>query len=264
MPTTYTHYRFGKDVYSQLSLSAQETIDRYRGLYDIGLHGPDLLFYYNALTKNPVNQAGSAIHQKPGREFFENAKSVLNVTTAQEPSMAYVYGVLCHFALDSNCHPYIEQMVRECGISHSAIEAELDRFFMEKDGHEPLSYKPTGHLIPCAFHARVISPFFPHVETNKILTCIRSMVFYCNCFVIPDQFRRRLIFMLLKWIGSQHRRDMFLSYEKIPECVPLCLRLEELYQHAIKDAAELIQNYEDYLAGNALLDKRFDHTFGET
>ena len=45
MPTTYTHYRFGKDVYKQLDISAQEMVDSFRGLYDNGLHGPDLLFY---------------------------------------------------------------------------------------------------------------------------------------------------------------------------------------------------------------------------
>ena len=61
MPTTYTHYRFGKDVYKQLDISAQEMVDSFRGLYDIGLHGPDLLFYYQALSKNPVNQTGFAM-----------------------------------------------------------------------------------------------------------------------------------------------------------------------------------------------------------
>ena len=47
MPTTYAHYRFGKEVTEALPRGLQNTIEYHRDLYDIGLHGPDILFYYN-------------------------------------------------------------------------------------------------------------------------------------------------------------------------------------------------------------------------
>lgn len=264
MPTTYAHYRFGKDVYERLPDSLKESIDEYRGLYDIGLHGPDLLFYYKALTKNPINQKGFAMHERPGQEFFQAAAPIADAMTDSSPARAYLCGFLCHFALDSNCHPYVEQMVRETGVTHSAIEAELDRYFMEKDGHDPLSYHPTGHLIACPFHARVIARFFPGIGNREIETCIRSIRFYCNLLVVPGRFRRALTYTVMKLGGcSQSIRDMVIRYQKIPACIPLCIRLEELYQKAVADAVELIQNFQEYMDGNSVLDKRLEHTFGE-
>ena len=54
MPSTYAHRRFGADVLERLPAELQEKIAPYRELYDIGLHGPDLLFYYHAAKSNPV------------------------------------------------------------------------------------------------------------------------------------------------------------------------------------------------------------------
>lgn len=204
------------------------------------------------------------MHQKPGRDFFEYAKSVQKTTTAPKPSMAYLYGFLCHFALDSNCHSYIEQTARKLPLSHSAIEAELDRFFMEKDGFNPIKYRPTAHLNPCIFHARVIAPFFPGIGDKKILSCIRSIRFYCNRLVIPSPFLRRLTSAALRLSqSSESTRDMIIRYEKIPECIPVCLHLESLYETAVADAVELIENWTRYVTDCAPLDKRFEHTFGE-
>lgn len=262
MPTTYTHYRFGRDVCRQLPLSVQEAIDEYQGLYDLGVHGPDLLFYYKALTKNPVNRTGSDIHAKAGYLFFEPAARQVKAMADPEPAMVYLYGFLCHFTLDSFCHPYIEQMSRSQGITHSAIEAELDRFFLEKDGYSPLSYRPIKHLVPCIFHARVVAPFFPGIGVRKILTCMKSQPFYLSLLVVPGPARNKLA-RRIAGLKSKSLADMIMPYEKIPACIPMNLHMETLYGQAVSAAVELIQNYMAYLDGNAPLDQRFHHTFGE-
>ena len=66
MPSTYAHRRFGADVLVQLPRELREKITPYRPLYDMGLHGPDLMFYYRALQSNPVNRLGNAMHEQPG------------------------------------------------------------------------------------------------------------------------------------------------------------------------------------------------------
>ena len=71
MPSTYAHRRFGADVLVQLPRELREKITPYRPLYDMGLHGPDLMFYYRALQSNPVNRLGNAMHEQPGRVFPE-------------------------------------------------------------------------------------------------------------------------------------------------------------------------------------------------
>lgn len=39
MPTTYAHYKFGKEVISALPEAASRTVENHRELFDIGLHG---------------------------------------------------------------------------------------------------------------------------------------------------------------------------------------------------------------------------------
>ena len=78
MPSTYAHRRFGADVLERLPAELQEKIAPYRELYDIGLHGPDLLFYYHAAKSTPVSALGNAMHEQPGAVFFERARGVVN------------------------------------------------------------------------------------------------------------------------------------------------------------------------------------------
>ena len=84
MPSTYAHRRFGADVLVQLPRELREKITPYRPLYDMGLHGPDLMFYYRALQSNPVNRLGNAMHDEPGRKFFDPARRVVHEEAARE------------------------------------------------------------------------------------------------------------------------------------------------------------------------------------
>lgn len=275
MPTTYAHYRFGRDVYKRLPLQAQTIIQSHGGLYNIGLHGPDLLFYYKIYKKNPVSQTGFAMHKQSGRIFFEQAAQVMKKRYKKRPAgkgfsflaaskYAYLFGFLCHFALDSNCHPYVERMVRETGITHSEIEAELDRDLMIRDGLNPMVCRPTAHLRPKMFYGSIISGFFPDISPGQIVTSIRSMRFCCN-LLAPSG--RKLRFILLRFLKGTPLpatvREMIIKEHPNPTCASITKELERRYLLAIQDAAELIVNFMDHVENGASLDCRLDHTFGE-
>ena len=51
MPTTYAHDRFGREVYEQLPANLKKIIRENKKLYLIGLHGPDIFFYYHPFSK---------------------------------------------------------------------------------------------------------------------------------------------------------------------------------------------------------------------
>ena len=127
MPTTYAHYKFGKEVISALPRPLRSTVENHRELFDIGLHGPDILFYYHPMKRNTVNGQGYDLHDKPADLFFRHAAETVKKAEDPAAARAYIYGVICHFALDSECHPYVEKMIHESGISHSEIEMEFDR-----------------------------------------------------------------------------------------------------------------------------------------
>ena len=50
MPTTYAHDRFGREVYEQLPVNLKKIIRENKKLYLIGLHGPDIFFYYHPFS----------------------------------------------------------------------------------------------------------------------------------------------------------------------------------------------------------------------
>lgn len=148
MPSTYAHRRFGADVLVQLPRELREKITPYRPLYDMGLHGPDLMFYYRALQSNPVNRLGNAMHEQPGRVFFTRARGVVNTARNKNAALAYALGFVCHFALDSTCHPYVERYTRESGVSHCEIETEFDNQLMREDGLDPMHFFTAGISAP--------------------------------------------------------------------------------------------------------------------
>ena len=115
MPSTYAHFKLGRDV---------------KNRYMIGLHGPDILFYHRPLVSDPVNAVGYSLHEKSGRSFFEQARDAVIVSENQAATLAYAYGVLCHFALDASCHAYVDEKIESSGVPHTEIEVEFDRMLM--------------------------------------------------------------------------------------------------------------------------------------
>ena len=164
MPTTYAHYKFGKEVMSALPRPLQNAVENNRELFDIGLHGPDILFYYRALVKNPVSGQGYELHEKMADEFFEHAAQVIRKAENPAAARAYIYGFICHFALDSECHNYIEKMMQVSRISHSEIEMDFDRMLLTEDFINPVKDFTARHIRPTIENARVIAPFFQDLK----------------------------------------------------------------------------------------------------
>ena len=92
MPSTYAHRRFGTNVLEHLPDELRAQLEQNRELYDIGLHGPDLLFYYHAAKSNPVGALGNAMHEEPGRVFFDRARRVVHCEADRDAALAYALG----------------------------------------------------------------------------------------------------------------------------------------------------------------------------
>ena len=156
MPSTYAHRRFGADVLALLPDGLRATLEQHRELYDIGLHGPDLMFYYKALQSNPVNRLGNTMHEQKGEVFFTRARTVVENAPDKDAALAYALGFVCHFALDSTCHPYVEAYVRESGVGHCEIETEFDNALMREDGLDPIKFFTASHIKPSRDHRALL------------------------------------------------------------------------------------------------------------
>ena len=146
MPAAYAHYRFGAQMLGRMPADVQRTAKRNRRLFDVGLHGPDLFFFYRPVISTKIGRMGHKFHMQTGREFFSRVCRNLRLNPG-EAGQAYLYGVLCHYVLDAHCHPLVVQADWEGPVSHSRIEAEFDRFLMGLDGiHPPKEMRLTKHM----------------------------------------------------------------------------------------------------------------------
>lgn len=264
MPSTYAHRRFGADVLAQLPESLARTIRQHRQLFDVGLHGPDLLFYYHALKSNPVSKLGNAMHDKPGRVFFDRARGVVRQAEDPEAALAYALGFVCHFALDSTCHPYVEQFTRESGITHCEIETELDSDLMRKDGLDPCKDFAASHICPSEQNAKVIRPFYEGITEQETLESLKGMVSVLKLLMATSPLKRWVVLTGMKAVGKyDNLHGLVVAAEPNPQCARSTARLEVLYEQAKPLAVRLIEEFAEKLETDQPLDAAYDHTFGE-
>src|SRR6056297_3360967 len=123
MPDTYAHYTFGQKVLANLDKTYKEMILENIDIFNIGLQGPDILFYYKPLIKNWINRVGYAMHKKSAAPFFLRAKKIIRRSIDKNINISYIAGFICHFLLDSECHPFINSLTEKMdNLSHSEIE----------------------------------------------------------------------------------------------------------------------------------------------
>ena len=162
MPAVYAHRRFGEKVLAACQNDeARTAIETYQDLFNIGLQGPDILFYYDPLRQNPYKAAGDALHDAPAAPFFEAGAAHVNGRPEGQALLSYLLGFLCHFALDSECHSYIEYEIGRSGHPHVAIETALDGALMEKDGVDWRAANPAGYIVVSEVTARTIARVVP-------------------------------------------------------------------------------------------------------
>ena len=242
MPSTYAHNRFGKRVLERLDGDARRIIERHRALFDIGLHGPDVLFHYRAFAHNAVNRLGHQAHTWTGRRFFAQA---LPAATDDE-SRAYLYGFLCHFALDSACHDLIGCTVAKTGIDHNRVESDYERALMQADGLPPSRHLPAAHFSPSRRLGQVIAAFFPGVKGVQVEQAVRAMKRNINLLVAQTPLKRRIIQTVLRIAGQYDALYGLVVPERpVPRLAACTQALLQLGEQAEATAVRLIRSCEN-------------------
>lgn len=263
MPSTYAHYRMGQEIREALDGKEREIVDAFPELFQIGLHGPDILFYYKPLSKNEVNRTGYGMHDRPGAEFFEKAAYVIRGQKDQTAYLSYIYGFLCHFALDVKCHGYIAEKMEESGVTHADVEVEFDRELMVRDGLDPVRHRLTNHIIPSMENASVIQAFFENLKTEQIYKALKGTILFNNILLAPSKVKRFVIYTGMKIAGTyENMRGLMVNFEKNPVCEDSSEHLMELYGEGKQLAEQLIRMFAGYVAEESPLQEIYQYTFG--
>jgi hypothetical protein len=263
MPTTYAHDLFGKKVYQKLPGEIKEVIRQNGALYRIGLHGPDILFYY-MVSRNPVSKFGIRMHKERARAFFEQGMQQVRETGSRE-LLAYLLGFGCHYLLDSACHSYVNETADAGIMSHTLMEKEFDRLLMMQTGKDPYSYRPSDCIRPKYHYAQVIHRAIPLVRTGNIYISLKMMKFLTNLMVCDDEGRRRAYLYRFLSLGGKKNADDLIEHfmrHHIPEGYEDAIAgLESLYEDAILEAPEYLEELYGLSKEDCPLSLRWDRTY---
>ena len=261
MPTTYAHNVFGKAVMEKLPLELQNIVQENQMAYQIGLHGPDVLFYYKPFSKNPVSEQGTRMHQEPATGIFLRFKGLL-MGDADPELLAYAMGFICHFMLDSTCHPFIGQYGKETGARHDELETDFDRVLMELTGKNPLTYRP-GKFIHVEKHTlKVMEKVLSPVTEKELSHALKAMRFYTNVVVRPTRVGRRILLRgmkLFRVYDSMQGRVMRKKRSK--RCIEGSRRLLELFHLAVPETVTVIEDFCRTLGDSDYISGRFGRNF---
>lgn len=261
MPYIYAHYRFGVAMLPGLPGDVRRTIGRFRRLFDVGLHGPDIFFYNPLLGKGTSEAPGSKFHKQTGRDFFQRVCRVTRLEKS-EAAQAYLYGVLCHYVLDSVCHPFIKEQEALGPASHLEMESEFDRFLLELDGKRPPeSQDMSPHLRLTPGECETVAKFYPGMTARGVGLCVANMARCTKLFATPDGARRTVLRKSMAALGPKIS-GLLMTVGPNPRCANLDRPLLELYDRAASEFPEMLVQIQAHLTYNGGLGEEFAHPFG--
>lgn len=157
MPSSITHTYFGIDVYNKLNDSCKSRIDGSFEYFKTFCQGPDVFYFYNLFlgkSAKEVYNIGSIVHTKDTRKFFINLIHTIsnNNLESNKSVMSFLYGYMCHYFLDTTCHPFVyyktgkfdikDKLSYKYNTKHADMEFFIDRFLIKEKGNMlPYKYK---------------------------------------------------------------------------------------------------------------------------
>lgn len=254
MPANYAHYRFGKAILPLLPPQAQQDVKRFRRLYDMGLHGPDIFFYYNPLMATQAGSLGKKFHGMSGKDFFRHACAAAKT----EAGRAYLYGLLAHYCLDSLAHPHVRKHAEAGEARHVEMEVEFDRYLLETDGiASPHTYDQTAHMKLTRGECVTVAEFYG-ASSGAVRQSVGNMIRASKLLTLKYRKAMRKILHFAPAAVA----DQQMSETPNPRCAELNKGLQAYYNRALERYPKLLEQLLAHMQTGEPLGDDFDPSFG--
>lgn len=144
MPDCVTHYLFGRKILKLFPNEIKTAVDADKDAYLWGLQGPDLLYFSEMVRSQALPlKVGIELHKADSNIVFSELLQYI-IYHKRDPDYkhlcAYLYGFVCHYALDKTCHPFVnyfstashgEAFAHRHGM-HALIESDIDSLMYKK------------------------------------------------------------------------------------------------------------------------------------
>ena len=258
MPASYAHLSFGRQILRSLPEGElRQAIEKGPDLFEIGLLGPDILFFYRPLSHDPVNRIGHELHDRSGTSFLSREMC----RRAEGGQLAYLLGFICHYALDSECHTLVEYYMEKIDREHSSIETDLERILMLRDGLDPFRYSAASCVRSTAANATAIAPFYG-VAPGEIRQALTSMKLVGRLLTPSCSLKHTLLTQLGRIMGEGSIVSQ-LTMDRTPDPVYTDSNhaLVQRMELSAPVAVALMENFLAWKRGENTLSQRFQPTF---
>lgn len=287
MASIATHFIFSNDVLRALPADIQELIRKAPDAYFLGAQGPDIFFYdvIHLMLTHDKNNIGSRMHTFKTDHFFAEYLSVLlspgKNADKNIPAIAYLYGMLTHYSLDSMIHPFVYYMSESkdssknkkandlCSIeNHLQLETNIDEiFFYERFGTGINNVKRKNFMKPSVSEIEAISPVLAnainktygyHLKPSYIRGTIKRACICNSLLQNNNNGKKRLFSFVEKKLTGASRCSRLMFDSSLPDfsCmneehnlwrVPLTHKIKydsvyDIYNKALKRANRLIKS----------------------
>ena len=256
MPSTYAHRRFGEQVTALLPPRARRSARQFRRLYDVGLHGPDIFFYHNILFKDRIVSLAKDTHALSGQAFFTGVCAKLR-QTPNEAALAYLYGVLAHYCLDSVVHPFVLEQSADGKVGHTEMETEFDRYLLQLDGKRRGDTAGDGEgLKLTGGECRAVSEFYD-IGSLAVRSSVKRMAFWDRVTSMPGGTMRKI----MEKCAGKKLRAFFISRTPNPNCQHLNEPMMNLYNRALEVFPAMVEALTAHLEQEVPLGELFKARF---
>lgn len=174
-----------------------------------GLQGPDIFFFRRVVTGGaPFHSLGSRMHKERISSFFGSmARYVDGLPEPQrDQGIAYLYGFLCHYSLDSIIHPYVHYHQERLAKGfpeltpdavHCQIETDIDVDLYSLLRKEPVNrFKPGAYydvtpaqreLIGCILSASIFAAYGMVVPAAEIAAAVADTLAVQKALFAPTK-----------------------------------------------------------------------------
>lgn len=257
MPANYAFHRFGADALRLLPSQMKNPIQRFRRLFNGGLHGQDLFFYFKPMSDTPIRQLRGTYDAMSGREFFEKAALWLKQNPS-EGGTACLYGLLAHYCLKSELAPLFAEEVRAGKVNRTELEVEFDRYLLGMDGKTPAYTQDISEQFKMTRGECVtLSGFFPPATPANVLSALKGMTAWTRRLAAK---KRRLAKLLLTLTKGEFSSQMMPEYAN-HKCIHLDNAMLECYHSALEKYPEMAKRLALHCKNGAPLGEEFEPSF---
>ena len=262
MPAASTHVEFSKDVYNILPKSILAEITNLQ-MYYLGSQGPDTFFFSRAsVFPGTLKKYGDLMHYEKVPEAISFMENYIGDDADLK---SYFYGYLCHYALDSICHPLINAVSRKMhedtgtheGEYHVTCEGAIDVWIFAQRGRDVSTYdvykdlavsKSDAEKLAKMYHELFQEVYGLELSAKKIKSAIHDIAFYTKV-LSPKQGSFKVIYGLESLVRMPHAISGMIMLNKTDYAV---LNLEHYPYPLIYNEDETISDDFATLYGKAV------------